>query len=308
MKSLDAWRLAEGVSSLQIYFQDGSTPVLSKNAGLVEVVIPPPPPSFLKIALRGDKTSTRVLLDEGADLIRGIVPIKSRDNHRIEAALVIDQLIPRPLANRLRAISSAFGEYQEAKRMKGPVKTIYILMLLMVALLVIFIGFWFGVTMARDITDPILALAGGTERIASGDLDVHIEPVADDELGVLVRSFNKMTGDLRQSRDEVVKVNLDLESRRKYMETVLTNIAAGVLALDSHGCVTAINDPAKRLLGITEPAPLRRAISDVFLKCPRLRYSEILHDLTDTESGALERQIALPFPEKVFPCSASPTV
>jgi len=183
--------------------------------------------------------------------------------------------------------------------MKGPVKTIYILVLMVVALLAIFIGFWFGMSMARDITDPILTLAEGTERVAAGDLSFSIEPVADDELGVLVKSFNKMTSDLSRSRDELVRVNMDLESRRKYMETVLKNIAAGVLALDPQKCVTAINNSARRLLRITEEEPLSKPVLDVLPEVSGQAVADVLDTLQEADIEGLERQVTLSFPDKV---------
>ncbi|MGO9120942.1 MAG: ATP-binding protein [Desulfomonilaceae bacterium] len=297
-EAMSSWRTEDGLSSLHIYLQDGSPLVVSKDPALKDVTIPAPLSSFLKIGLRGEKTSEILPLDEAGDLIRAIVPIKTQNNNTVRAALVADHYIPTSLAGRLFSISSAFGEYQEAKRMKGPVKLIYILILLMVALLAIFIGFWFGVTMARDITDPILGVAEGTEKIAAGDLDVYIEPTADDELGVLVRSFNKMTGDLRKTRDELEKVNLDLDSRRKYMETVLRNIAAGVFALDSEGHVTAVNESAKKLLGITAGIYLQRPMDEILPTTSATAISETLEELPESGSEGIERQITLSFPDR----------
>ncbi len=271
---------------------------MSKDPALKDAAIPPPLNSFLKIGLRGEKTSEIIPLDDGGDLIRAVVPISAKEGGGVQAALVADHYIPTSLAGRLFSISSAFGEYQEAKRMKGPIKVIYILILLMVALLVIFIGFWFGVTMARDITDPILGLAEGTEKIAAGDLDVYIEPTADDELGVLVRSFNKMTTDLRIGRDELEKANFDLDSRRKYMETVLKNIAAGVLAIDSERRVTAINESAGRLLGITAKSPLEQRLDEILPAASSAAVSEILEELLESGSEATERQITVSFPDR----------
>ena len=219
---------------------------------------------------------------------------------QLKPLLVVDYFIPTSLAGRLFSISNAFGDYQEAKRMKGPVKTIYVLILLMVALLVIFIGFWFGMTMARDITDPILGLAEGTEKIAAGDLDVYIEPTADDELGVLVRSFNKMTADLRKGRTELMRVNTDLESRRKYMETVLKNVAAGVLSVDAEGKVTTINNSAVRLLGIIEREPLGRPLLEVLPPVSGAAVGEILEHLGPSDTGAIEREVTISFPEKAI--------
>ncbi len=298
--SMENWRAMEGLSSVQIHFRDGSQPIVRKDPALKDISIPAPVASFLKIAFQGEKTSKIIPLDGGGDLISGIAPLRDERTGAVEAALVVDYFIPTSLAGRLFSISNAFGDYQEAKRMKGPVKTIYVLILLMVALLVIFIGFWFGMTMARDITDPILGLAEGTEKIAAGDLDVYIEPTADDELGVLVRSFNKMTADLRKGRTELMRVNTDLESRRKYMETVLKNVAAGVLSVDADGKVTTINNSAVRLLGIIQREPLGRPLLEVLPPVSGAAVAEILEHLGPSDTGAIEREVTISFPEKAI--------
>ncbi len=296
---LQTWRARDGLSSIQIYFRDGTPPVLLRDPALDAVPIPPPRPSFLKISFKGEKTSKIIPLDGGSDLIRGISPIRSDNDKSIQAALVTDYYIPTSLAARLFSISNAFGDYQEARRMKGPVKTIYILILLMVALLVIMIGFWIGVSIARDITDPLLKLSEATERIAGGDLEVYIEPVADDELGILVRSFNEMAADLRMGRNELVRVNTDLENRRKYMETVLRNVAAGVLSIDANRAVTTMNKSARSLLGIEEGDFLGKPMSAVLPEVSYSALNEVLEDLSLLQAESVERQISLSFPEKV---------
>lgn len=298
-EALQTWRARYGLSSVQICFPDGSPSALASDPDRRDVAIPSPRASFLKIALKGENTSQIIPLDGGSDLIRGISPVRPQSDGPIEAAVVTDYYIPTSLAARLFSISNAFGDYQEARRMKGPVKTIYILILLMVALLVIFIGFWIGVSIARDITDPLLTLSEATERIAGGDLEVYIEPVADDELGVLVRSFNEMAADLRAGRNELVRVNTDLENRRKYMETVLRNVAAGVLSLDANRAVTTMNKSARSLLGITAENILGRPMSEVLPEVSLSALEDVLEDLNELQAESVERQISLSYPEKV---------
>jgi len=297
---LDSWRTADGLSSVQIYYKDASPPLLSKDSALKDVPIPPPVPSFLKIGFQGERTSQIISLDGGSDLIRAIAPVRDRDDEPVRSVVVTDYYIPNSLAARLQEITNVFVTYQEARRMKGPVKTIYVLVLLVVALVVIFIGFWFGMTMARDITDPILSLVEGTDNIASGDLDVYIEPVGDDELAVLARSFNKMAADLRTGRDELVRVNIDLDSRRKYMETVLKNVAAGVLALDPQRKITTINSPARRLLGIREEDIIGKPLMDVLPNVSASAMKELLEDLEEAGYVAIERQMKLSFPDRAY--------
>ncbi len=289
----------EGISSVQIYFADGSRPILVKDPSIAHVSVPPPPPSFLKIGFSGNETSQIIPLEGGSDLIRGIVPIINSPSGTGGSVLVADYYIPTSLATKLLNVSTAYGDYQEAKRMRGPIKTIYILILLVVALLVIFIGLWFGMTMARDITDPILSLAEGTEKIASGDLDVHIEPAGDDELSVLVKSFNKMAEDLRKGRDELIRMNLNLESRRKYMETILRNIAAGVLALDADKRISAINNSARVILGIEESEVVGRSFRDVLPEPSVAMINNALEELSRTEKEIVEQQVTLTLPSHV---------
>ena len=91
---------------------------------------------------------------------------------------------------------------------------------------------------------------------------------ADDEIGILVDSFNRMTGDLAASQSKLEETYQDLqakhgevEDRRRYTETVLEAVATGVVSLDAEGHVTTINGAAERLLGLTaapDPGPARR--------------------------------------------------
>ena len=297
-RMLQTRRSEDGLSSIQIYFKDGSAPLVAKDSGLGSVPIPVPIPSFLKIGFQGNKNAKILPLDNGADIIRCIVPIWNERRDSVDAALVADVYVRMSLSRRLFNISEAFGEYEEAKRTRGPVKNIYVLILLMVALLVIFIGFWFGMRIATDITEPIERLATGTESIAAGDLDVYIKPVADDELGVLVHSFNKMAEDLRNGREELIRVNQDLESRRKHMETVLRNVAAGVLAVDSDMAITAVNKSARKLLGISREELTHWSLMAVLPEVSAEAITEILDELRSSGARSLERQITLSFSDR----------
>ncbi len=294
------WINTLGAGAIQFHFMDGSKPISVRSPLLKEIVIPSLNPSFVKIGFTGDQTSMIVGLDNGSDLVRGVSPLRLSNASEPVGAVITDYYIPTSLSGRLFGITSAFGDYQEVRRMKGPIKTTYVLILLMVALLVIFIGFWFGLSMARDITDPIQNLAEGTSRIASGDLDVYLEVSGEDELGQLVNSFNKMVADLRKSRDELVRVNLDLDSRRKYMEAVLTNVAAGVLALDGENRVTTANESAAKLLKLNKHSLL----GDELLKKLPSEASESLQNILDelyhSSDGAIERHLKISFPEKVL--------
>ncbi len=131
----------------------------------------------------------------------------------------------------------------QLRALKQPIMRNYLLALLMIGLVVVLLASWFGIFLARGITVPIKLLAEGTHAVAAGDLSYDITTVRDDEIGHLVTSFNQMTADLRAT-------NAELEQRRRYTETLLSNVSAGVVALDRAGRITTMNPCAERLLGL----------------------------------------------------------
>jgi len=158
--------------------------------------------------------------------------------------------------------------------------------LLMVTLLIVFSATWFGFRLAKDITIPIKDLAEATHRIASGDLNFRIQMKAADEIGMLVQSFNQMTGDLQVSRSE-------LEQRKKYMEFVLKNVAAGVISIDEKGNVTTINTSAEQMLEIQGETVLEKIFSEVLPKEYVKQIEQLLRELRISGKDSIERQVTV---------------
>ncbi|MFP4040776.1 MAG: ATP-binding protein [Desulfosudaceae bacterium] len=186
------------------------------------------------------------------------------------AFLVISVLLPPGLTDDLAAISRGYKEYRQIKMLQDPIQGTYLISLTLVALLVVFCAVWFGFFIAKSITTPIMELAKGLEKVASGDLSYTIEQLADDEIGMLVQSFNKMTDDLRTGRQQleesagILKIQKDeLEERRLYMETVLDNISTGVISLNADGFITTLNKSAERMLSLQHHDVVNRYYANV---------------------------------------------
>ena len=174
-----------------------------------------------------------------------------------EAFAVLSTMIPPALSQNLASISKGFEEYQQIKLLKKPIQITYYITISIVASLVLFCAVWFGFYLAKSISIPIMELAEGTRKVAEGDLSFRISAVADDEIGTLVDSFNKMTHDLLISREQLEfsaaklqKQNIEIEERRRYMEIVLKNVSTGVITLDAEGIITTTNKSAERMLNI----------------------------------------------------------
>lgn len=233
------------------------------------------------------------------DFLRGAAPIRDRQTGEVWGAVVVDGFMPGRTLERLQEITAGFEEYRQLEVLKAPIKASYILPLLLVALLIIFSATWFGFYLARGITGPIQELAEATQRVADGDLDFQLQVTSGDEVGTLVASFNQMTRDLRASKGEVEeaqgtlrRANDELERRRRYMEIVLSRVAAGVVSTDRGGNITTMNAAAREMLGLGEEAlgqPYRKALPPQV----EVLVTDLLRELGRSRQDALQRQVLL---------------
>jgi len=268
-KLLDGNKRAElkrFVETKQQEYNLGTVEIFSADRSLLVLALSPRVPTGTGIApdspllsrTLGGHSATRTDPFGKADIIRGTAPIYwPPESESVVGAVVVDYFVPRSLAKRAATISQSFEEYLQLRTLKQPIFHSYVLVLALIGLVVVLLASWYGVYLARGITGPIKLLAGGTHAIGGGDLDYEIPPVGEDEIGQVVRSFNQMTADLRASRAE-------LERRRRYTETLLRNVSAGVVALDRDGAVRTINPCAERLLGVTADGVLNRHYGKAF--------------------------------------------
>ena len=227
--------------------------------------------SQIKRGLAGQEITTVRELASG-DLIEAVTPIWSTRGgaRRVVGAVLVGTHVTERLEAKVRGISQAFREYKQLKLLKNPIKGIYILLFLLMTLIVVFGFTWFGLYLARGITGPIEQLAEGTREVAAGNLAYKVHARADDEIGLLVDSFNRMTDDLSSSKHRLEEAYLDLqdkhtelEDRRRYIETVLEAITTGVVSLDALGRITTLNRAGARMFGVSETAAIGRLLEEV---------------------------------------------
>src|SRR5919108_2562914 len=163
---------------------------------------------------------------------------------------------------RLASIESQTQEYYLEKQGLRALKRQMLLILLFFTVLLLSAVMWVALFLAKQVTVPIQALAEGTREVSSGNFDYQVPEQAQDELGVLVRSFNTMTTQLRDSRTQIDEFTRslqqavqELERRRQLMETVLENIPTGVISLDGSGTILRMNTSVSRMFGIHAPGP-----------------------------------------------------
>jgi two-component system nitrogen regulation sensor histidine kinase NtrY len=204
--------------------------------------------------------------------------------------LIVAREFPAELTERARSITEQHRNFNSLLVKLRRIKATYILLLAAVALLLIFAASWLALYVARGITVPIQALAEATGRLAHGDFARPVEAAAEDELAVLVNSFNQMAAQLAENRERLERAaedlrrsNLALDDRRRYIETVLESLSTGVISTDEGAGIATINRAAMFILGLRERpeigTPIERLIGgqqgeELAALCRRARRTE----------------------------------
>src|SRR5579859_1539195 len=186
--------------------------------------------------------------------------VQNFDNGKPAGFVVAGFRTSPDVLTRLAAIQSQTQEYYQAKQDLRALKRQMLLILLFFTVLLLSAVMWVALFLAKQVTVPIQALAEGTREVSSGNFDYQVPEQAQDELGLLVRSFNTMTTQLRDSRSQIDQFtrNLqqavqELERRRQLIETVLESIPTAVLSLDSDARIKRTNSAVARIFGPAAP-------------------------------------------------------
>jgi two-component system nitrogen regulation sensor histidine kinase NtrY len=254
---VEVYRVAPAVGALP-----GVEPV-------VDVAAPALPPGYSGAA--ADRLAAQALsgsaetrsietLGSGGDLLHAAAVVRGRDGQPTGVVVATDYLTGE-MAERSRRMTQAFEHYNQLRVLRRPLTGLYLSFFLMVTLLILFGAIWMGSYIAKRITRPVQLLAAAAREIGAGRLDQRIEPQSNDEFGALTEAFNAMAGELAASRRkverstvELERKHLEVEGRRRYIETILERITTGVVSIDAAGIITMLNGAAARLLALDSAA------------------------------------------------------
>ncbi|MDD2703996.1 MAG: PAS domain-containing sensor histidine kinase [Acidocella sp.] len=165
--------------------------------------------------------------------------------------LMIEKPIDPAILDHVSKTERAVAEYQRLSKNRAGLEISFALIIAVLALLVLSALVGFGLVIANQIAKPIGHLIRAAEKVRDGDLAVRVpEKDTGDEMAGLSRAFNKMTAQLAAQRSELLDVNNQLDERRRFTETVLAGVSAGVIGLDNNGRIELANRAASDLLGI----------------------------------------------------------
>jgi two-component system nitrogen regulation sensor histidine kinase NtrY len=234
---------------------------------------------------------------ENSKISRSMVPIQI---DKATYYLEISKMLTGSDFEDLVTMQANLANFRNLTLLENPIRANFTTYLLLFTVLITFGGIWFGYYLAGSIVEPIEILVGGTRRISKGDLDFQIDLQVDDEIGMLLDSFNSMTKEMLSKRRELaisqealLDTNKTLEERNVFVELVLQNIQTGILSVDNSGYVNGINPYMIRLFQIDPPAVLQKHYLSVLTKEQKKYYERLNIGLSDSGQISVKKDLHL---------------
>jgi len=231
-----------GLPEALVVDSDGG--VLARSQFSMSLEFEQVPSRIINLAKQG---KIAVITTGDANKVRAVVKL----NRFADAYLLVGRFVESGVLERIDRTQKAVAQYTAFEKKRDDIQFFFVMIFVVVALLLLLAAIWIGLTQATQIASPISKLITAAERVRKGDLSVRVDSsVSTDEIGTLSRSFNRMTSQIESQQQGLMNANRELDERRRFTETVLAGVSAGVIGLDVNGCVNLPNRTASELLGI----------------------------------------------------------
>jgi two-component system nitrogen regulation sensor histidine kinase NtrY len=215
-----------------------------------------PPPEFLS---KVNDTEPEISVFPES-YVASVVRLRTFDDTFLYVARLLDPTV----VAQLKQTQTSAAEYAQLEARRLGIQVAFALMFAVIALTILMASVLIGLNFANWLVAPIRRLMGAASAVSTGNLNVQV-PVnkSEGDLAQLGETFNKMTQELRSQRDELVNASETIDSRRRFIEAVLSSASAGIIGVDASGSVGILNRSAEKLIGHAESETLGHPLSDV---------------------------------------------
>ncbi|MBW8329128.1 MAG: HAMP domain-containing protein, partial [Thiobacillus sp.] len=251
--SLSTLREQSAVQELTLFDERGG--VIAHVSGERGTLLPVLPERSVLWQVRQQQPYSRIedVSDRGL-IMRVIVPVYTSSLTSETRVLQLVQPVPASLARDAQAVQLAYQEYQQIAVSRLGLKRIYGVALTLTLMLALLMTFVIAYLLSERLGAPLRSLARGTRAVAKGDFSQMPTMSSRDELGVLIQSFNRMTRQLSDAREQVAQNHQQTEQAKAFLERVLANLSSGVVVLDDALRVRTMNSAAAQILGVDASA------------------------------------------------------
>src|SRR3569623_1109153 len=236
---------------------DKDSNVLETAANGITQSFTTPAPDFLKTVTEDDP-QIGVFIQQ--NYVAAVIRLRAFQDTFLYVARLLD---PRVVA-QLRQTQASVAEYSELESRKLGIQVAFALMFTVIALTVLMSAVLIGLNFSNRLVAPIRRLMSAANLVSTGDLHVQVPVIkSEGDLANLGETFNKMTQELRTQRDELVSASNMIDSRRRFIEAVLSSASAGIIGVDEGGRIGILNRSAEKLIGLVETEAVDHPLSEV---------------------------------------------
>jgi len=236
-----------GIYEAALFSTSGNVLAVAGMGGLTATPEPPPAVALRRARLQQSYAEPEQTADSGL-VLRVVVPVNSRDRLDPLRVLQVIEPVPKALAQDMEKVQAGARDYQEISFSRTALKRVYALTLTLTLLLALTCALGLAVVLSERFAAPLGLLAEGTRAVAQGDFTRRQPVTSRDELGVLTESFNTMTSQLAEARTKTEESRRAIETANAYLESILGNLSAGVLAFDDRYRLRTSNPSAAVIL------------------------------------------------------------
>ncbi|MGI9370903.1 MAG: ATP-binding protein [Hyphomicrobiales bacterium] len=274
--------LNTGVAAAYLYNADKKEVESSETDGAASnIKFEPAPAELLKNV---NANTARVDRPWRNNIMRAIAKLPGRNMY-----LYAYQILDPELLEQLDAALKNKQDYDALESQRWYIQVTFASMYLGVSLIFLLAAVWLGLSVADKLVEPIVKLVDAARSVSRGDLDTKVKVRKDQgDIATLGRTFNQMTNQLRQQRNELVGANVLIDERRRFMEAVLAGVTAGVIGVDEDGNITLVNRSALKLL-----ARRSRDLQTQKLVKVLPEFGDLLKEAMKKASGTAEGQVEM---------------
>jgi two-component system nitrogen regulation sensor histidine kinase NtrY len=217
----------------------------------------PPAPDFLN-NVNEDEPEIAVLPDSNS--VAAVIRLR----RFTDTFLYVERPLDPRVVDQLKQTEASVAGYSQMESQRLGIQVAFALMFAVIALTILMASVLLGLNFANRLVAPIRRLMNAANLVSTGDLQVQVPVMrSEGDLAQLGETFNKMTQELRTQRNELVSASELIDSRRRFIEAVLSSASAGIIGVDGSGAIGILNRSAEKLIGHAESETLDHPLSDV---------------------------------------------
>ena len=179
--------------------------------------------------------------------------------------LQVNRNLNKNIWDHITDTKSAYNIYTSKEKESSGVQITFSMIFVLFTICFILIAVLVGFNFARKLSKPISNLIESANQISKGNFDAKVsENDQFEEIKVLLSSYNKMIDEIKFKQDEIVSKSEDDETKRLFIEAILSLLTIGVISLDNNFNINLYNQSVLKILGINKEDLIKKNFINVF--------------------------------------------